>query len=198
MPRRLFALLLASHFAVACFSLRADEAALPPDLPPEANAILNRATDVKLFRLSGDRTADADPKNWRAGPAWQGDRLKAVAAALQDPARFMPIRKRCEPRPGVAMVLSDGKSSVTVKLCFECTVMIVSSDAPPVERQLHFDPSRSLWAGWAKEAFPDDAQIQKIKGKDMPPEERERLTRELEKLERDLKERAAKKSGEPK
>lgn len=87
----------------------------------------------------------------------QGKKFAArLAALLLDEKTYSAEGKFCEPNPGVAFRLWKGKQHVDVTLCFECNMLQVNSVGGD------FDHVRPALVTLAKEAFPDDAKIQKL------------------------------------
>lgn len=65
--------------------------------------------------------------------------------------------KDCAISPGVAFRLWHGNDGLDVPVCYECTILIVDRMGG---RALDFDSSRPEFAKLAKEAFPNDKEIQ--------------------------------------
>jgi len=165
----------------------------------DALALLAHAERTEIFRLTGTHELDRDEKNWARGPVWGEARTREVVAKLlSDDGYLFSIKPKCEPRPGMLMRLFSGKRSIEVRLCFECSILELSTTDPKFGRTLHFSPSRSTWARWAKEAFPKDPVIQGLHEKDTSPEEKKRLDDLMERSALELEARKAQKDGEKK
>lgn len=166
-----------------------------PTVKTELNETLREtlanATSIEVFRLTGDAERDRDEKNWKRGPTWNTERTREIAAKfLSDDTYLFSMKNRCIPRPGVLLRLKSEKNSVDASFCFECSILQFLDGKTS---GILFDPSRSYWTRLAKEAFPDDAAIQSLKGKDMPLEEKKRLDNELLRLAKELEAKRAQK-----
>ncbi|MDB5392343.1 MAG: hypothetical protein JWM11_7989 [Planctomycetaceae bacterium] len=76
-------------------------------------------------------------------------------------------RKKCGLEPGVAFRLWSGERAVEVLICFNCDVLWVHEVGVALGENPHyewqdFDPVRSELLALAKEAFPDDREIQDL------------------------------------
>jgi len=154
---------------------------------------IEEAQSTETYRLSGEYKLDQDPANWKKGPVWDAGKTREIATALlSEKSYVLGMAKPCKPRFGVLLRLVSGEKKIDIRICFECTMMMLSSENPKLHTVFHFEPSRSKWSGWAKQAFPDDAVLQGLKEKDMPWDEVERIQKEYEKMRRELEEKKVK------
>lgn len=166
------------------------------ELNEKLRELLASATSTEVFRLTGDTERDHDEQNWKRGPTWNNERTAEIAAKfLSDDTYLFSMKNRCIPRPGAVFRMKSEKGTVDVAFCFECSMLQFLKGGSGL---ILFDPSRSYWTRLAKEAFPDDAAIQSLKGKDMPLEEKKRLNEELSRLAKELEANRAQKDGEKK
>jgi len=183
--------ILGAFFAVLCSAAETD--GVRAQLGAALTKAIDDAQSVETYRLTGDSKLDTDPVNWKKGPVWDAIQTKEIAQTLMSDASFLlGISKPCKPRFGVLFRLISGETKVDIRLCFECSTMALSCETLNIRKTLHFEPSRSKWAHWAKQAFPDDAVIQGLKEKDMPREEVQRIQDETLKLRRELEEQKTK------
>jgi hypothetical protein len=159
----------------------AKEAAPAPEvrrlLGDRTLAILNDATRVEVFRLKPERVAQPDGAKkgevggfpiLSAGKTQDARFAARIASVLRDKGSYEFDRpKGCLIRPGVAFRLWKGKESVEVVLCFECDILVViarDEDGKEAHRaSKDFDPGRPALMKLAKDAFPDDREIQSLK-----------------------------------
>jgi len=142
-----------------------------PLLGPDAISVLKGAERVEVFRLDQSMMPPGPEdkiekivSGYRAISTGkvQGKKFAArLAAVLLDEKTYSGEHKACEPTPGVAFRLWKGKQHVDVTLCFECNMLSVNSVGGD------FDLVRPALVSLAKEAFPDDARIQKLR--ERPP-----------------------------
>ena len=87
-------------------------------------------------------------------------------AVLRNDASYAwNIAKQCIFDPGVAYRVWRGNESVVILICFHCDeVGIVADKTQPEEITIHScDPGRPALLKLAKEAMPDDKEIQALK-----------------------------------
>ncbi|MES2794301.1 MAG: hypothetical protein V4719_32100 [Planctomycetota bacterium] len=76
-------------------------------------------------------------------------------------------QKKCGLEPGVAYRLWNGNRAVEVLICFKCDVLwphvMGSNVASPHREWQDFDSVRAELLALAKEAFPQDAEIQELR-----------------------------------
>ncbi len=141
-------------------------------------AVLDGATRVEVFRLKADRVPQPPgaPKGEDAagfpivstGKARDARFAARVAAVLRDKGTYEFDRpKGCILRPGVAFRLWKGKQSVDLALCFECDILVVVA-RDEAGKSVHraskdFDPGRPALVKLARDAFPDDPEIQALR-----------------------------------
>jgi hypothetical protein len=144
-------------------------------LGKKATTILAKATKVEAFRIKPGRTDKAGDGFIAGYPITaKGKKLdEAFAAkvtkALFDEKTYGGAGARCF-EPGVAFRVWNGKEAVEVIICFRCTnfevqVSGAKKDGDETE-QYGFGPGLEPFLALAKEAFPDDREIQGLKGKD--------------------------------
>jgi hypothetical protein len=141
--------------------------------------ILAGATRVECFRIDphGTDAGDGKPtgKHIDGYPITvtakeQGREFAAkLAAALQDEKSIFSPQARCF-FPGVGFRIWSGKESVDVIVCYMCSglrLVARDSDGKVLGRAGGgFSGNWALFVQLAKEAFPDDAEIQKLDAKD--------------------------------
>jgi len=139
--------------------------------------ILAGATRVECFRIGGRPSDEVKPAGKQidgypiVSKAKEQGRAYAtkLAAALQDENSLFSQQARCF-FPGVGFrIWNDKKESVDVIVCYMCTgLRLVARDANGKERKRTGGGFKANWALWvqlAKEAFPDDREIQKLDAK---------------------------------
>jgi hypothetical protein len=155
--------------------VRADEGPtekVKKHLGDELVKLLQGATRVEAFRIApaaakpgeakiADYPIKATAKEPKEGFA------KRLAAALLDEKALFGTQKRCF-LPGVAFRLWKDKESVEVIVCFGCqNLRLIARDADGKEVKRvsgAFGPGDALLK-LAREAFPDDKELQEIKEK---------------------------------
>ncbi len=75
--------------------------------------------------------------------------------------------KLCAPAPVVVVTFSNGKKDVNIYFCFECDILVVTTDGKSASDRFHlsqgaFDPSRTKLLRIVKKIFPKDPQIQSL------------------------------------
>jgi acetyl esterase/lipase len=143
---------------------------------PRTKAILTRATRVEVFRIHGDPapinpadpTIDGIPLVARGKD--QGPEFAArLADVLLDDKTYTNNFMACF-WPGVAFRVYNGEDCVDVVICFECGNFYLGPPRDvdkPVMQTAAFagSPSTPRLIRLAKEAFPDDAEMQALEEK---------------------------------
>ena len=131
--------------------------------------ILKGATRVEAFRVDPKRSKKPQGKHVDgltvlSTAKEQGTQFaKRLSELLQDEKSLLSEQARCF-FPGVAFRLWKEKESVDVVVCYQCTgLRLIARDGAGGE--LHrtgggFKANYDAWVKLAKEAFPDDKQIQ--------------------------------------
>ncbi len=150
-------------------------------LSPRAVEILGGAAKAQVFRV--DPKDHADPAKLKEGdvPRIGGYKItasgkeqgkefaaKVTAILFNDRTYLFNLAKGCIFDPGVAYRLWKDKDYVDVLLCFSCDeleVFVKNADGTLYRAHEDFDPMRAELVKLAKEAFPDDQQIQALKEK---------------------------------
>jgi hypothetical protein len=134
-------------------------------------AILNAATKAEAFRIADKPLERPEGKHVSGYPVLsaakeQGkDFAKRLSSVLQDEKSLFSAQARCF-SPGVAFRLWKDKESVEVVVCYMCWgLRLTARDADG--KVLHqtgggFKANNDAWVKLAKEAFPDDKQIQAL------------------------------------
>lgn len=134
--------------------------------------ILRGATKVEVFRVSSGEL-DEKPKpgdstigGYRVlshGKNQGSDFAVKLANVLTDRKTYTNNRAACF-NPGVAFRVWKGDSAVDIIICFHCSNFYFGppTDHPHVTASFLGSPNRRLLVQLAKEAFPDDKDIQKI------------------------------------
>jgi hypothetical protein len=148
----------------------------PPDkvkklIGDQAAGILDGATSVEVFRIQPERT-DKKGDKYIAGYTItsrgkkQGKEFAAkVTKALYDEKTYMGQSARCY-QPGVAFRIWKVKEAVEIIICFKCTnfeVAVMGQDPTTELQQFGFGPKLEPFLALAKEALPDDNEIQSLK-----------------------------------
>src|SRR5262249_278737 len=130
--------------------------------------ILSGATKVEVFRIDGK--GDRQPKPGEAamlgnpvtarGKDQDEAFAKKLADVLLDDRTYTEEWAKCF-RPGVAFRVWRGSDSVKVLVCFQCDNFYCG---PPADRNatFHGSPQRPRLVRLAKEAFPEDPEIQAL------------------------------------
>lgn len=160
-------------------SLWADEPAKGPSdkvkekLGDEALGILKGATKVEAYRVNPDLSAKGDKRIGgyliTADGKEQGKEFAAkLAEVLYRDQSWFGQQARCY-LPGVAFRISKDKEAIEVIICFTCeNFRFIVKDAKGNEvKKLSgaFGPDLAPLVKLAKEAFPDDKDIQALKDK---------------------------------
>jgi hypothetical protein len=156
-----------------------DKTPEPPEkvkerLGEKATAILAKATKVEAFRIESGRTDKAGDDYIAGYPITaKGKKLdeafaRKMTKALFDEKTYEGLSARCF-QPGVAFRVWSGKEAVEVIICFRCTnfealLMGENKEGDEVE-QYGFGPGLEPFLALAREAFPDDGEIQGLKSK---------------------------------
>lgn len=135
--------------------------------------ILRGATRVEVFRVSSGEL-DEKPKpgdstigGYRVlsqGKDQDSDFAVKLANVLTDRKTYTNTWAACF-NPGVAFRVWKGDSAVDIIICFHCSNFYFgpSTDSRPSDNaSFNRSPNRRLLVQLAKEAFPDDKDIQKI------------------------------------
>ena len=139
------------------------------------DAVLAGATKVEVFRIDSDMRPEAwkhypeDAKRIGGYPvtaqeADQGKRFAdKLAGVLSDGRTYSTMYAGCF-NPGVAFRVWKGDESVDVVICFQCENFYCG---PPQAEEMenasfHGTPARARLVRLAKEAFPDDQDIQAL------------------------------------
>jgi hypothetical protein len=132
-------------------------------------AILNGATKAEAFRIADKPLEKPEGQHVSGYPVLsaakeQGkDFAKRLSALVQDEKSLFSAQARCF-SPGVAFRLWKDKESVDVVVCYMCWgLRLTARDADG--EVLHqtgggFKANYNAWVKLAKEAFPEDQQIQ--------------------------------------
>ncbi len=139
-------------------------------------AVLAGATKVEVFRLDGQEIFFA-PQPRPEGEKRVGGYLVTaqgqdqgkefadrLADILADERTYSDARPTCF-RPGVAFCVWKGEEVVDVLLCFQCSNFYCGPPKDPADDNACFkdSPRRPDLVRLAKEAFPDDKEIQALK-----------------------------------
>jgi hypothetical protein len=91
------------------------------------------------------------------------EQIKTLAAILADPGTYRFDRaKGCEFLPGVALRTTAGKQPVVILICFGCDELGIYLGGKRVGHE-DFDDARGKLVALAKQIFPKDEEIQKLK-----------------------------------
>jgi hypothetical protein len=129
-----------------------------PGFPPK-----DRPDDPKADAPAGEKVGDyaVTAKGKDQGPEFAA-RLRAIL--FNDRTYLFDMAKGCIFQPGVAFRVWNGKESMDVFLCFSCDELLIlvkdESGAVVHLAQEDFDPMRAELVKLAREAFPDDPEIQ--------------------------------------
>jgi hypothetical protein len=148
----------------------------PPDkvkklIGDKAAGILDGATSVEVFRIQSERTDKKGDKYIAGYPITskgkkQGKEFAAkMIKALYDEKTYTGQSARCY-QPGVAFRIWHGKDAVEIIICFKCTnfEIAVMGEDPITELQMFgFGPKLEPFLALAREALPDDNEIQSLK-----------------------------------
>jgi hypothetical protein len=134
--------------------------------------ILKGATKVEAFRVRGQPAEKAEQGKSVGGypvtatAKEQGpDFARRLGALVQEENSLFSAQARCF-NPGVAFRLWKEKESVEVVVCYQCWgLRLAARDAEG--KEIHrtgggFKANFDAWVKLAKEAFPDDKQIQSL------------------------------------
>ena len=135
--------------------------------------VLRKPAKVEFFRIKpepSDAAAEAIERYpvvaTGTTPDDAAERIRSILT--DDDSYLFGVGKGCIIRPGVAIRLTGGdETTVSVILCYECQILVlVVRDA--AGKELHnsggvFDPSEAALVRLAKDAFPEDEDIQKLK-----------------------------------
>ena len=134
--------------------------------------ILKGATKVEVFRVSGKPAEKAEPGKsiggypiLSTGKEQGQDFARRLSSLVQEENSLFSTQARCF-NPGVAFRLWKDKESVEVVVCYQCWgLRLAARDAEG--KEIHrtgggFKANFGAWVKLAKEAFPDDKQIQSL------------------------------------
>jgi hypothetical protein len=159
-------------------SLRYLQTRPTPGAPLDAQTmtVLAGATRVEVFRTDGTNGPN-DEKPRAAGEARiggylvtargpdQGPEFAArLADVLLDGRSYSAARMACY-WPGVAFRVWSGEEWVEVLVCFHCDNLYCgpATDNVPRTASFHSTPARARLVRLAREAFPDDKEVQRLK-----------------------------------
>jgi hypothetical protein len=157
--------------AVSAGDSKAARESVADKLGKPMTAILNGATKTEAFRIADKPSEKSEGKHVSGYPILtaakeQGKEFaKRLAALIQDEKSLFSAQARCF-SPGVAFRLWKEKESVDVVVCYQCSgLRLTARDADG--KVLHqtgggFKANYDAWVKLAKEAFPDDKQIQAL------------------------------------
>lgn len=159
---------------LAVSTTRADEpsAAAKSALGPKGIAILQKPTKVEAFRINPKPT-DKKGDGYILGYAITSrakelpkDFAGKVAKVLLGEKAYAGDSAKCF-QPGVAFRVWKDKEAVDVVICFRCTnfeVRLMGEEKAEDDTELHgFGPGLEPFLALAKEAFPDDNEVQGLK-----------------------------------
>jgi hypothetical protein len=157
--------------AVYAGDSKAPRESVAEKLGERMNGILNGATKAEAFRIAHKPSEKPEGKHVSGYPVLsaakeQGkDFAKRLSALVQDEKSLFSAQARCF-SPGVAFRLWKEKESVDVVVCYKCWgLRLTARDADG--EVLHeagggFKANYDAWVKLAKEAFPEDKQIQAL------------------------------------
>lgn len=97
-------------------------------------------------------------------PEWIDELRKAIASRG---SYLWGLDKLCLPQPGVAVRFTREGEQADLLLCFECEMLSLGMTPPPGggehQKWLDFDRVNAKLVRLAKQALPDDAEIQSLK-----------------------------------
>lgn len=134
-------------------------------------SILRDAKRAEVFRVGPEPVANATGGVIGGYPILatgkeQGANYAARLSKVLRSGGVTQNRKKCGLQPGVAYRLWNDDRAVEVLVCFKCDVLwphvVGSSDKDTHYEWQDFDPVRGKLVALAKEAFPDDAEIQSL------------------------------------
>ena len=166
-------------FAAAAASCGATAAGEPPSrvkkfLGDPVVDVLKGATRVEAYRLRDERADEGKPSVGRyvitsTGKAQDEAFAQRLAKVLLDERTYVfGSAKGCKFTPGIGFRVWNGDTAaVEVVICFDCDELIVhapkASDGSIRGAMEDFDPARPALVRLAKEAFPEDKEIQALK-----------------------------------
>ncbi len=104
----------------------------------------------------------------KRGPVKDRDFAEKITGFLTDEQNFMPPpapgnQKTCIFVPSVAFRLRSGDEYTDVIVCYSCRQLVVESTKGQLKLpSVNFDPGYERLKEIAKEAFPDDPEIQRL------------------------------------
>jgi hypothetical protein len=166
--------------ALPCLAAKPPSTRVKNFLGDKAVDVLSAADRVEVYRIQGfrpDPQKKPDDKAEKIGGymvlAKGKEQGKEFAGRLRevlfnDKTYLFDVAKLCIFDPGVAFRMRKGEVTVEVLLCFSCDeVLVLTSEGGKVARRSHedVDPMRAVLVKLAKEALPDDKDIQALKEK---------------------------------
>jgi hypothetical protein len=148
-------------------------------LDRHTTAIFSGATKVEVFRVDGlDKSPNGKPINpgdptvggypiLARGKNQSSEFATKLADVLADDKTYTDVYNKCF-YPGVAFRVWKGEESVDVLICFRCENFYVgpSTDQQVLETGSFLrSPNANRLVRLAKEAFPDDEEVQALKEK---------------------------------
>ena len=131
--------------------------------------ILTHPAKAEAFRIE-PRSARPDEERLGDYPVVRGpvtlsaEDTAALSALLLDPDTYdWHSAKGCEFRPGVGLRLHREASRVEIALCFECDELVIYRYGRRVGVE-DFDSARLRLVALVRRLFPEDAEIQALKG----------------------------------
>jgi hypothetical protein len=141
-------------------------------LGEKALDILKNATKVEVFRIKPAKTENKNEKTIAGYPIIGKAKKKGkeftakVTKVLFEEKTYKGQSARCF-EPGVAFRIWHEKQAVDVVICFRCTnfaIGVMGKEQNEDEEELHgFGPRLEPFLSLAKEALPDDKDIQALK-----------------------------------
>lgn len=140
--------------------------------------LVSSAKAIKVFRCVGSgekpdagKTITIGGRQCHALPASvNGTEVQEVTTAMSDMGNFGEALM-CDFNPGVILRFESGGHHLDFVICFSCGEMVLYSDDAKVRRPFKwaatkntfFKDARKGFVAVAKKAFPEDAEIQKLK-----------------------------------
>lgn len=134
------------------------------------DALMN-ANKVEVFRIAGENQDANSIEGWKI-TAKGADRdaafAKKICGVMFNEKHYSQLvynqvsLKACIFDPGVVFRLSNDKSSATLIICFNCN-WLKTSPGRGSYSEIDIDPGRQQFIALAKEAFPNDKEIQELK-----------------------------------
>jgi hypothetical protein len=162
--------------ALPCLAAKPPSARVKTFLGDRAVDVLSATDKVEVYRVQGFRNKPDDKAEMIGGYAVLAkgkEQGKEFAGRLRevlfnDKTYLFDVAKLCKFDPGVAYRLRKGNVTVEVLLCFSCDeVLVLTLEGGKEVKRSHedVDPMRAVLVKLAKEALPDDKDIQGLKEK---------------------------------